>query len=129
MPVGGIQIGSGGGGGGGGAAEVVSQALSATVLGTSYQLIGSAYLVAGTILAASSRAMLGTDQVADTAFLELRRFTGGAVISTISATGVLQDTAPGADIIIAADDWYDLYLRSSLVTTTAIIGGLRLVYS
>ena len=118
-----------GSGSGGASAEVVSQALSATVLGTSYQLIGSVYLVAGTILAASSRAMLGTNQVADTAFLELRRFTGGAVISTISATGVLQNAAPGADIIIAADDWYDLYLRSSLVTTTAIIGGLRLVYS
>jgi len=111
------------------APEVVSLALSATVTGTSYQLVGSVYLLAGTILAASSRAMIGTDQVADTADLEIRRFTGAAVMSTISATGVLQDTAPGGDIVIAAADWYDLYLRASVVTTTAIVRGLRLVYS
>jgi len=107
----------------------VTHATNTTVLGTTYVLVGSVYLPAGTITAADSRVMLGTDQVADTADLQIRRFTGGAVIATISATGVLQEAQPGGNITVPADDWYDLYLKADVVTTNALLRGLRFVYT
>lgn len=109
--------------------DEVTQAVNATVLGTTYDLVGSVYLPVGTILAASSHLMMGTDQVADTATLELRRFTGGTVLGTIPATGVLQDVQPGGNIVVANEDWYDLYLKSDVITTNAILRGLKLVYA
>lgn len=109
--------------------DEVTQAINGTVLGTTFGLVGSVYLPAGTILAADSRVMLGTDQVADTADLEIRRFTGGAVIDTLQATGVLQDVQPGLDIVVPADDWYDLYLKADVITTNAVLRGLKFVYS
>lgn len=108
--------------------DEVTQAINGTVLGTTPVLVGSIYLPAGTIVGASSRVMLGTDQVADTASLELRRFTGGAVLDTITATGVLQEAQPSGDIVVPADDWYDLYLYSDVVTTNAILRGLVFTY-
>ncbi len=107
----------------------VTQAINATVLGTNYELVGSVYLPTGTILLSSSRVMLGTDQVGDTADLQIRRFTGGGVIDTISATGVPQDAQPSTNITIPADDWYDLYLRADVGTTNAILRGLKFVYA
>ena len=107
----------------------VTQAVNASVLGTTFILVGSIRLPVGVINAASSRVMLGTDQVADTADLEIRRFTGGLVIGTLSATGVLQDVQPGADIVVPADDWYDLYLKADVVTTNALLRGIKLVFS
>lgn len=107
----------------------ITQPINATVLGTTPTLVGSVYLPAGTIVGASSRFMLGADQVADTVTLELRRFTGGAVLDTITATGVLQEAQPGGDIVVADADWYDLYLYADVVTTNAILRGLRLLYT
>jgi hypothetical protein len=72
--------------------------------------------------------MLGTDQVADTATLEIRRFTDASVIATITATGVLQDAQPIGDISVLFDDWYDLYLSADVITTNALLFGMKLVY-
>ena len=107
----------------------INQALKGMVLGTTYALVGSVYLSMGTIRADRSRVMLGTDQVLDTATLELRRFVGGNVIATLTATGLLQDVVPSGDITIAATDWYDLYLKADVATTNALLRGLKLEYS
>jgi hypothetical protein len=107
----------------------VTHATNSTVLGTTFLHVGSVYLPAGIISSSLSRVMLGTDQVADTADLEIRRFTGGAVLDTITATGVLQDAQPAGDINVAAADWYDLYLKADVITTNAILRGLKFVYT
>lgn len=123
-------IGSSQGGGGGSSGDgVVQHAANATVLGTTFTLVGSIFLPAGTVAAATSRVMLGTDQVADTADLEIRRFTGGTVVDTLSATGVLQDVQPSGDIAIPAEDWYDLYLKSDVPATNAILRGVKFEYT
>lgn len=96
-------------------------------LGTTELHIGSIYIYASSILRSISKAMLGGAIPADTGILKLRRFTGGTLIATWTAAGTLQDIAlGGADIIIANDDWYELYLVAGGAAETAIIKGLRL---
>ena len=108
--------------------RVITQALNRSVTGTTFDLVGSIYLEQGTILAADSRVMMGVDNAINDAELEIRRFTGGAVVGTITATGLLQDAQPVGDILIAVTDWYDLNLRADTGGVVATILGLRFVF-
>lgn len=104
----------------------VRQALIANVTGTTAKHIGSIYLPAGTMQADSS-VLLGTDEITGTATLELRRFSTGDLIGSIVATGILQAKSPSSIISVPYPDFYDLYLKASAPSTTAMISGLNLV--
>jgi hypothetical protein len=105
----------------------VKQLLNDSQTGTTFLHLGSVYLPAGTLQVGSS-AVMGTDNVAGTATLEIRRFTGGAVVGSITATGAsLQVVSPTSNLAVPYPDFYDLYLKASGVGITAMIKGINLV--
>jgi hypothetical protein len=72
--------------------------------------------------------MLGGSTVSEVGILKLRRFTGGTLVATWTASaGTIQDVPLGGpDIVISDSDWYDLYLVAGGAADTAVIKGLRL---
>lgn len=106
----------------------VTQALLRTVTGTAFENVGAVYLLAGTILAASSRVFMGVDNVSDVAELEIRDAITSTLIDTITATGLPADTPPAGDIAIPSDGWYALRLRADTALVQATLFGLRFVY-
>lgn len=85
--------------------------LNGTQTGVVELLIGSLYFVQGTVILAGSKAMIGTVAGgAETATLNMRAFTGGALVADWAATGALQDVGLAADVTIAASGWYDLFI-------------------
>jgi len=97
------------------------------VVGTTSTLIGSARILIGGNTDFTFRAMLGTTTVT-TATLEIRRFTGGALIDTLTAIGSLQDVT-GLTVAIPADDWYEFYLYGSTVGSISLVKGIRVILS
>jgi hypothetical protein len=104
----------------------VRQALAADVTGTTPSYIGSVYLPAGSLQTESS-VVLGTDEVAGIATLDIRRFTDSTLVGSISATGVMQKKNPSSAFSIPYPDFYDLYLKADAPSTTAMISGINLV--
>jgi len=104
----------------------VRQALAADVTGVTPSHIGSIYLPAGTLQTGSS-VVLGTDEVAGVATLDIRRFTDSTLVGSIVATGVMQKANPSSVISIPYPDFYDLYLKAGAPSTTAMISGLNIV--
>jgi hypothetical protein len=104
----------------------ILQALDASVTGTTFNNIGSLYLPAGT-LQSGSQFLLGTDSGVAVATLEIRRFFNGALAGTITATGLLQVATPAAPIIIGYPGFYDLYLKASTISATALLSGINMV--
>jgi hypothetical protein len=100
----------------------IQQALNENVTGVTFDHVGSIYLPLGS-LQSSSRCMLGT-LAGGTATLELRRFTGGAVVATWAVTGTLADKTLGAPAALPATDWYDLHLKGDAAPTVAQLKGL-----
>lgn len=102
--------------------------LDKTQLGTTELHIGSVWIPASSILRTASRAMLGGSTVSEVGILKMRRFTGGTLVATWTASaGTIQDVQlSGNDIVIADSDWYDLYLVAGGAGDTAVIKGLRL---
>lgn len=96
-------------------------------VGTTALHVGSVKLASNQRLLAASAAMLGGSIPSETATLELRRFTGGAVIATWSVTAALGDVQLVADVTIPADDWYDFYLYAGGVAETALVKGVMLL--
>jgi len=98
------------------------------VSGTTSTLIGSARIISGSNTTVSFRTMLGTD-IAGTASLEMKRFTGGASIIELTASGTgLQDVSGSGQSVSdlgLVNDWYDFYLSGSSGATTAIIKGIK----
>lgn len=97
--------------------------------GTSELWVGSFYLTSGSVLKAASRAMMGATSPGDTATLNLRANTGGALLAAWTVTG-LPANAPmvgGVDVPVVTTDWYDLYLVAGGALETADIKGLRLL--
>lgn len=107
----------------------VTQALLRTVVGTTFENVGTIYLPAGTILSADSRVFMGVDNISDVAELEIRDAVTSTLIDTISATGLPADTQPGANIIIPTDGWYSLRLRADTALVQATLFGLKFVYA
>jgi hypothetical protein len=103
----------------------ILQALTATVTGTTFNHIGSIYLPAGT-LQSGSQFLFGTDG-SGTATLEIRRFSTGGLIGTLTSTGLIQVVTPAAPINVPYPEFYDLYLKSSTISSTALLSGLNLV--
>lgn len=103
----------------------IIQAFDTNVTGTTFTHVGALHLPAGT-LQAGSQFLLGTDGV-ETATLELRRFSNGALVGTITSTGLVQVVTPGAGISIPTPEFYDLYLKSSTISSTALFSGVNLV--
>ena len=105
-------------------------AFDAAATGASPLVIGSVYLSSGTTIGAASRAMIGGSLAGETALLELRRFTGGALLAQFApGAGTLQDVpVSGGPVSVTTSDWYDLYL-SETGGGTALAKGLQLVLS
>lgn len=101
-------------------------------LGTTELHIGSVYLDisdAPLRLHASTHAMIGGAVVADTAILNIREFLGGALVASITRTGLLDDQTldGGVDVDLVTGGWYDFFLVAGGAAETAIIKGLQLV--
>lgn len=107
--------------------EVMNGPLNASQIGTTALYVGSVKLASNRRILATSAAMLGGSIPSETATLELRRFTGGAVIATWSVTAVLGDVQLAADVTIPADDWYDFYLYAGGAAETALVKGVTLL--
>lgn len=99
-------------------------AIHDTQTGTTPKMVGAVWLDICTLQTAS-RVLLGT-AAGGTATLELRRFTGGTLIYTFSATGALQSVALSPATSIAAADWYELYLYGSALGTVTLLEGVHI---
>lgn len=99
-------------------------AIHDTQTGTTPKMVGAVWLDICTLQTAS-RVLLGT-AAGGTATLELRRFTGGTLIYTFSATGALQSVALSPATAIAAADWYELYLYGSALGTVTLLEGVHI---
>jgi len=106
--------------------------LNAEVSGTTSTNIGSARIVTGSNTTISFRAMFGPSTEA-TGAIEVKRFTGGASILILSASGIgLQDisgsgiTLPGPDANIY-NDWYDFYASGSAADVSTLVKGIRVI--
>lgn len=105
-----------------------TQAMSESVLGSVFSFVGSIWLPACNLLASESRIAFGAAMVADTAHLELRRMSDGAVVYNQTFTGgVVSHPLPG-NINIAAAGFYEWWLRSPS-GGTALLNGFHLVWS
>jgi hypothetical protein len=114
---------------GGGSASPIHVALEATATGALPWWAGSVYLDSTQTIRAASRALIGGATAGETALLELRRFTGGALLCSFApAAGTFQDVplSGGVDVPVPASDWYDLYL-SETGGGTALARGLLIV--
>lgn len=89
--------------------------------------VGSIYLTSGSTVSVDTTALMGT-QAGGTASFRVRRFTGGAIVLTLtsSSTG-LSVASLGAPVAIAADDYYDFFLFGDAAPTVSIIRSLYLV--
>lgn len=106
-------------------------AVTATQTGTSELLVGSVYLMAGTMVNGNTRALMGGSTTGHTAILRIRRFTGGALMATITRLGTVADVTLGVDgtgpFTAPASDWYELFLAAGGASQTALLNGVRLV--
>ena len=112
-----------------GVASPIHVALEATATGALPWYAGSVYLDSTQTIRAASRALIGGATAGETALLELRRFTGGALLCSFApAAGTFQDVplSGGVDVPVPASDWYDLYL-SETGGGTALARGLLIV--
>ena len=98
-------------------------AIHDTQTGTTSKLVGAVWLDICTLQTAS-KVLLGT-AAGGTATLEIRRFTGGTLIYTFSATGALQSVGMSPATSIAAADWYELYLYGDALGTVTLIEGVH----
>ena len=100
------------------------------VSGTTSTLVGAARILAGSNTNFSFRAMMGPASPAlVTSSLEIKRFTDGASVFELTASGIGLQDASGSAIPIPADDWYEFYLSGSSLTTVSLVKGIRVVLS
>ena len=107
--------------------------LNAEVSGTTATHIGSANILTGSNSYVSFRAMFGpTDS--NTGSLEVKKFTGGASVNEIYASGTdagvgrgLQDISASAITTDAfgIEGWVDFYASGSSLTTSTLIKGIK----
>ena len=102
--------------------------LNAEVSGTTSTLIGSARILTGSNTYAAFRGMFGPSTTA-TASIEVKRFTGGSSITTLTSSGIGLHDISGSGATIASfgmvDDWYDFYASGSGVSVSSLIKGIK----
>jgi len=102
--------------------------LNAEVSGTTSTQIGSARILTGSNTYAAFRLMMGTSTTA-TASLQVKRFTGGSTITTITGSGIgLQDISSSGQTISSlgmVDDWYDFYASGSSAVISTLVKGIK----
>ena len=103
--------------------------LNAEVSGTTSTHIGSARILTGSNTNVSFRAMMGNTTVA-TASLEIKRFTGGSTITTITGSGIgindISGSAQSVSGIGLVNDWYDFYASGSSAATSTLVKGIKI---
>tara|TARA_Y100000296_G_C5019510_1_gene179144 strand:+ start:133 stop:495 length:363 start_codon:yes stop_codon:yes gene_type:complete len=107
--------------------------LNAEVSGTTSTHVGSARILTGSNTYIGFRAMFGpTDS--NTGSLEVKKFTGGASVNELNASGTdagvgrgLQDISGSAITTDAfgANDWVDFYASGSAAATSVLIKGIK----
>ena len=107
--------------------------LNAEVSGTAATHIGSARIITGSNSYIAFRAMFGPTDV-NTGSVEVKKFTGGASVKELNASGTtagvgrgLQDIS-GSAITTAAfgvNGWVDFYASGSDATTSTLIKGIK----
>ena len=106
--------------------------LNAEVSGTTSTHIGSARILTGSNTNVSFRAMMGNTTVA-TASLEIKRFTGGSTITTLTGSGIgindISGSAQSVSGIGLVNDWYDFYASGSSAGTSTLVKGIKITLS
>jgi hypothetical protein len=93
-------------------------------VGTTELYIGSVFIPADSIIQANSLAMLGGTVTG--AVLNVRAFSGGALLGTFTASGPLGSWNLSNDIVVTSSGWYDFYLAGATPADTAICKGVTL---
>jgi hypothetical protein len=112
----------------------INLVLNAEISGTTATHIGSARILTGSNTVVSFRGMFGSSiEDNQTGTLEVKRYTGGATITELKASGIgLQDISgssillPGPDANIN-NDWYDFYASGSQGDASVLIKGIKIV--
>ena len=103
--------------------------LNAEVSGTTSTHIGSARILTGSNTNVSFRAMMGNTTAA-TASLEIKRFTGGSTITTLTGSGIgindISGSAQSVSGIGLVNDWYDFYASGSSAGTSTLVKGIKI---
>tara|TARA_R100001082_G_C4293508_1_gene129226 strand:+ start:198 stop:596 length:399 start_codon:yes stop_codon:yes gene_type:complete len=103
---------------------------SAEVVGTTSTVVGSARIETGDNTSIYLRAMMGTSTSA-TASLQMRRFSDGATVLTVTGSGLgLRDVLGPTSTISGlgiTDGWYDFHLSGSAPGVNSIVKGIRIV--
>jgi len=104
--------------------------LNAEISGTTSTHVGSARVITGSNTNVSFRVMMGTSTAA-TASLEVKRFTGGSSIISITGSGTgLQDISGSQQTLSGlsmVNDWYDFYASGSSAAVSTLVKGIRVV--
>ena len=103
--------------------------LNAEVSGTTSTHIGSARILTGSNTNVSFRAMMGNTTAA-TASLEIKRFTGGSTITTLTGSGIgindISGSVQSVSGIGLVNDWYDFYASGSSAGTSTLVKGIKI---
>ena len=98
------------------------------VSGTTAVLCGSARILTGSNTYVSFRAMFGCDTAA-TGAIEMKHFTGGTSVVSMTSSGVgLQDVSSSEQTTAAVgltDDWYDFYASGSSASGSVLVKGIK----
>jgi len=84
--------------------------------------VGSLYLDARTYT--TFGAMFADENDANTSHVELKRFTGGTTLLTLTNTGSSFAYITASSVTVSTSDWYDIYISASGNPATASIRGI-----
>ena len=103
--------------------------LNAEVSGTTSTHIGSARILTGSNTLISFRTMMGTSITA-TSSLEIKKFTGGTTITTLTGSGIGINDVSGSAFSMAdvgmANGWDDFYASGSSAVTSTLVKGIKI---
>mgnify|MGYP003126962043 CR=1 FL=1 len=107
----------------------VDLVLNAEVSGTTSTHIGSARILTGSNTVASFRVMFGPTTTPATASLQVKRFSNGANILTISTSNIGLRDVSGSQAAVSSlglvNDWYDFYASGTVADSSVLIKGIK----
>ena len=107
----------------------VDLVLNAEVSGTTSTHIGSARIITGSNTLVSFRVMFGPTTTPATGTVEVKRFTGGSTILSLTSSNIgLRDISgsqtSAADLGLV-NDWYDFYASGTVADSSVIVKGIK----
>jgi len=103
--------------------------LNAEVSGTTSTHIGSARIITGSNTVASFRVMFGPTTTPATASVQVKRFTGGSSILSITSSNIGLRDVSGSQTSVSSlglvNDWYDFYASGSVLDSSVLVKGIK----